>query len=116
MITESTDGWHEYKKLVLHEFEQLHNQLTKLSNQQEKNIQRLRKEFHITVDKAEKRICEEIRQVEESQFKLRDEVIDNTIDITILKVKAGIWGAIAGGVVGVIISLLLEVISKGLGG
>ena len=83
MKIEPTDGWNEYKKLVLYEFEQLHD---------------------------------EIGQVEESQFRLRDEVKDNTIDITILKVKAGIWGAIAGGIVGIILSLLLNLISKGLGG
>ncbi len=55
-------------------------------------------------------VLAEIKRLNECVIKLTEEHIQNRIDIAMLKVKAGLWGFVAGIIASIIASLVLRVI------
>lgn len=109
-MTPETNGWNEYKRLVLHEFEQINESIKELAITREADAKRNREDLKDTVAQAEKRICAKITDMEKRQqrsFKdLRGDVKTNAKDIVTLKIRAASWGAISGGVATILLKLI----------
>ncbi len=93
MISQDTNGWREYKRLVLHEIKQLRKE----------GIRR------------EERLLNSFEKLEDSFNTVKDTVKEDTDanakDIVTLKIKAARWGATAG-VSGAVLIKVIEMLSS----
>lgn len=109
-MTPEVNDWNEYKRLILHEFENINKSIQKLGDAREEDARNNREELKETVAKSEKRICAKLyameRRQKDSLKKLEETVQGNVKDIVALKINAAKWGAFSG-VAG---AVLIEVI------
>jgi hypothetical protein len=87
---EDNNGWAEYKKLVIFQYEMLMEKTEKLDKE---------------IVEVEKRVLIELKILEKMVDGIKDQVI-------VLKTKAGIWGGVAGFVIGIIIQIILSLIKQ----
>ena len=86
-MSDETNGWPEYRKLVLHEIERLDARITTDFKAHVENDERLMGELNATL----RELKEEIRLLRNSQINIRE-------DIAGLKALAGFIGGLAGAV------------------
>ena len=114
-MTPETNGWNEYKRLVLHEFEQIQERIEQLGASREADTKRNRDDLKETVAQSEKRICAKITAMERRQqnsfTELKEDVKDNADNIVTLKIKAASWGAFSGAGATVLIKVI-EILSS----
>ena len=89
MTLKETNGWGEYKRLVLHEIKQLRKE----------GIQR------------EERLCTSFEKLEKSFGKVETKIESNAKDITTLRIKAARLGALSGTIGAVLIEVIKAIAS-----
>lgn len=102
-MIENMDGWSEYKRLVIAELERL-NDCAKANATE---IARLRGELQ---HEAALIRTETLRGAADAKTDSDDELGALKTELAVIKVKAGLWGALAGAVPGVI-SLIAWLVS-----
>ena len=115
-MTNKSNDWIEYKRLIISEFKHINENIEKLSESRELDAEKVRKELRDTVALSEERIVSRINGMEKRQSenlkKLEIAVDSNTREIVELKIKAALFGALSGSGVAGLIQIITILLSK----
>jgi hypothetical protein len=63
-------------------------------------------------EKYGERVLSEMQDLKDCYKELSDKMITNKVDIAVLQVRAGMWGAVAGAIISGIFGLILFMLNK----